>query len=162
MSDNNATNIPGMTPSYPAGTDDIQEGNDQLQMLKRVLQYHFPTLTGIITASHSEINQLDGWDDLGESFRDANGNLYNVSQMFVVQAQQLARTKNYFYCQGNVKMLFMESTPPVGWLPHDSHQRRMICINNTTPALLADSAERAEPTDAGWEVAWDGLEIALP
>jgi pyrroloquinoline quinone biosynthesis protein B len=36
-----------------------------------------------------------------------------------------------------------------------------VHINNTNPALLADSAERAEATAAGWEIAHDGLEIVL-
>ncbi|MCS6892449.1 MAG: pyrroloquinoline quinone biosynthesis protein PqqB [Rhodovarius sp.] len=34
-------------------------------------------------------------------------------------------------------------------------------INNTNPALLADSPERAELAAAGWEVAEDGMEILL-
>ncbi len=37
-----------------------------------------------------------------------------------------------------------------------------IHINNTNPTLLADSAERGEVRTAGWEVAYDGMEITLP
>lgn len=37
----------------------------------------------------------------------------------------------------------------------------LIHINNTNPILLADSAERAAVEAAGWEVAYDGMEIAL-
>jgi pyrroloquinoline quinone biosynthesis protein B len=36
-----------------------------------------------------------------------------------------------------------------------------IHINNSNPVLLADSAERAEAEGAGWEIAYDGMEIAL-
>jgi len=36
-----------------------------------------------------------------------------------------------------------------------------IHINNTNPILDEDSAERRMTTDAGWEVAWDGMEITL-
>jgi pyrroloquinoline quinone biosynthesis protein B len=36
-----------------------------------------------------------------------------------------------------------------------------VHINNSNPVLLADSAERAEVERAGWEVAYDGLEISL-
>ena len=36
-----------------------------------------------------------------------------------------------------------------------------IHINNTNPILLADSAERAAVEQAGWEVAYDGMEITL-
>ena len=37
-----------------------------------------------------------------------------------------------------------------------------IHINNTNPAIIADSPERAQLVDAGWEVAHDGMRISLP
>lgn len=40
-------------------------------------------------------------------------------------------------------------------------RRVFIHINNTNPVLLADSAERAAAVAAGWEVAYDGLEVTL-
>lgn len=36
-----------------------------------------------------------------------------------------------------------------------------VHINNTNPVLLDDSAERAEAEAAGWEIAFDGMEIDL-
>ena len=41
-------------------------------------------------------------------------------------------------------------------------QRRILLhINNSNPILLDDSAERAEVEAAGWQVAYDGMELAL-
>jgi pyrroloquinoline quinone biosynthesis protein B len=41
-------------------------------------------------------------------------------------------------------------------------QRRIfIHINNTNPALLDDSAERRIANEAGWEIAYDGMEVRL-
>lgn len=40
-------------------------------------------------------------------------------------------------------------------------RRILIHLNNTNPVLLDDSPERAAVRAAGWEVAWDGMEIAL-
>lgn len=40
-------------------------------------------------------------------------------------------------------------------------RRVFVHINNTNPALLADSPERAHLAAAGWEVAEDGMEIRL-
>jgi pyrroloquinoline quinone biosynthesis protein B len=37
----------------------------------------------------------------------------------------------------------------------------LVHINNTNPILFEDSAERAAVTDAGIEVAYDGMEVAL-
>ena len=40
-------------------------------------------------------------------------------------------------------------------------RRVLIHLNNTNPVLLADSPERAAVEAAGWEVAWDGMELRL-
>ena len=34
-------------------------------------------------------------------------------------------------------------------------------MNNSNPILLDDAPERAEAEAAGWEVAYDGMEIVL-
>ena len=44
----------------------------------------------------------------------------------------------------------------------DIARRVFIHINNTNPALLADSPERQAIEAAGWRVAYDGMEITLP
>jgi pyrroloquinoline quinone biosynthesis protein B len=47
-------------------------------------------------------------------------------------------------------------------LRHVALGRRIyLHINNTNPMLLEDSPERAEVTAAGWEVAFDGMEVTL-
>ncbi|HFD16961.1 MAG TPA: pyrroloquinoline quinone biosynthesis protein PqqB [Rhodospirillales bacterium] len=40
-------------------------------------------------------------------------------------------------------------------------RRLFVHVNNTNPALLADSPERATLRAAGWEVAHDGMELVL-
>jgi pyrroloquinoline quinone biosynthesis protein B len=40
-------------------------------------------------------------------------------------------------------------------------RRVYIHVNNTNPILREDSAERAAVVAAGWEVAWDGMEVRL-
>ena len=37
----------------------------------------------------------------------------------------------------------------------------LLHINNSNPVLLDDSPERAAVTEAGWDVAYDGMEIDL-
>jgi pyrroloquinoline quinone biosynthesis protein B len=36
-----------------------------------------------------------------------------------------------------------------------------VHINNTNPVLIEDSPERAAVARAGWEVAYDGMEVSL-
>jgi len=40
-------------------------------------------------------------------------------------------------------------------------RRVFIHINNSNPALLDDSSERRHATAAGWEIAYDGMEVRL-
>ena len=40
-------------------------------------------------------------------------------------------------------------------------RRVLIHLNNTNPVLDEESAEHRAVRDAGWEVAYDGMEIAL-
>jgi len=40
-------------------------------------------------------------------------------------------------------------------------RRVFIHVNNTNPLLREDSAERKEAQAAGWEIAWDGMEVSL-
>lgn len=44
----------------------------------------------------------------------------------------------------------------------DIGRRVFIHINNTNPALVADSAERSEIEAEGWEVAFDGMRLEVP
>ena len=43
----------------------------------------------------------------------------------------------------------------------DVQRRILLHINNSNPILLDDSPERAAVEAAGWEVAYDGMEIEL-
>jgi pyrroloquinoline quinone biosynthesis protein B len=43
----------------------------------------------------------------------------------------------------------------------DVRRKILLHINNSNPILLDDSTERAEVEAAGWEVAYDGMEIQL-
>ncbi len=43
----------------------------------------------------------------------------------------------------------------------DVRRKIMLHINNSNPVLLDDSPERAEVEAAGWEVAYDGMEIPV-
>jgi pyrroloquinoline quinone biosynthesis protein B len=40
-------------------------------------------------------------------------------------------------------------------------RRIYIHVNNTNPVLREDAAERTEAHAAGWEIAWDGMEVTL-
>jgi pyrroloquinoline quinone biosynthesis protein B len=41
------------------------------------------------------------------------------------------------------------------------NRRIYIHINNTNPILISGSAEHRQVVEAGWEIAFDGMEVAL-
>jgi pyrroloquinoline quinone biosynthesis protein B len=41
------------------------------------------------------------------------------------------------------------------------HRKIFVHINNTNPVLIEDSPERSKAEAAGWEISYDGMEIAL-
>ncbi len=45
--------------------------------------------------------------------------------------------------------------------PLDVGRKIFLHINNTNPVLVSDTAERAEVEAAGWEIAYDGMEIEV-
>lgn len=56
-----ATYISGLNASNPIhATDQVSEGDDHLRLIKSTLLATFPSITGAVTATHTELNYLDG------------------------------------------------------------------------------------------------------
>lgn len=56
-----ATYISGLNSSNPVhATDQVGEGDDHIRLIKSTLLNTFPNITGAMTASHTELNLLDG------------------------------------------------------------------------------------------------------
>ena len=68
-------------------------------------------------------------------------------------------------CKTGARMGHVSMSGPDGVLARLSGvpvgRRVFIHVNNTNPALLADSPERAELEAEGWQVAFDGMELSL-
>jgi pyrroloquinoline quinone biosynthesis protein B len=99
-------------------------------------------------------------DALGERLRGAScvffdGTLWRDDEMI----RAGAGTKT------GARMGHMSLDGPMGTLAAFAalgvRRRILIHLNNTNPVLLADSPERARVEAAGWEVAFDGMELRL-
>ena len=55
------TYIDGLVATNPTGTDARSQGDDHLRMLKSSIKLTFPNLTGAVTATHTELNLIDGY-----------------------------------------------------------------------------------------------------
>jgi hypothetical protein len=54
------TYISHLVPTNPTGSDDRAQGDDHLRLIKTTLLNTFPSITGAVTATHTELNTLDG------------------------------------------------------------------------------------------------------
>jgi len=53
--------IDDIDPTQPPGTDNFSEGDDHLRNFKKSVQDSLPNISGAITATHTELNNLDGY-----------------------------------------------------------------------------------------------------
>lgn len=54
------THIDDLVPSNPASTDGLAQADDHIRLLKATIKATFPSVTGAITATHSELSKLAG------------------------------------------------------------------------------------------------------
>ena len=55
------TYIDGLVTTNPTGTDPRSQGDDHLRLIKATLRSTFPNVSGAMTATHTELNLIDGY-----------------------------------------------------------------------------------------------------
>jgi len=55
------TYIDGLVITNPTGTDPRSQGDDHLRLVKSTLKSTFPNVSGAMTATHTELNLMDGY-----------------------------------------------------------------------------------------------------
>ena len=55
------TYIDGLVTTNPTGTDPRSQGDDHLRLIKSTLRSTFPNVAGAMTATHTELNLIDGY-----------------------------------------------------------------------------------------------------
>ena len=55
------TYIDGLVITNPTGTDPRSQGDDHLRLIKATLRSTFPNVSGAMTATHTELNLIDGY-----------------------------------------------------------------------------------------------------
>jgi pyrroloquinoline quinone biosynthesis protein B len=146
--------VPGKVPLYMEG-DGADPANDGgVNVAVRVRQpdtgaslVHMPACAAITDAVRARLEGADA------AFVD--GTLYRDDEL--IAAGLGAKTGKRM---GHVSMA--EPDGPIARLADLAIGRRIfVHINNSNPALAADSPEHAEVAAAGWTVGTDGLEVVL-
>ncbi len=55
------TYIDGLVATNPTGTDARSQGDDHIRLVKSAVKVTFPNITGAVTATHTELNTIDGY-----------------------------------------------------------------------------------------------------
>jgi hypothetical protein len=55
-----ATYINGLVTTNPTSTDALAQADDHLRLLKTTVKATFPNVAGAVTATHAELNMIDG------------------------------------------------------------------------------------------------------
>jgi pyrroloquinoline quinone biosynthesis protein B len=149
-----AVAVPGKLPVHLVGvTDPSPEDNVAL----RIRDLTRPTARTVIATS---VGSLDGIDALldGAEAIFFDGTFWSADEL-IAQGLGTARARDMAHVPVGGDD---GSLARFGRLAHVRAARRVYThINNTNPMLRDGSPERAAVEGAGWEVAFDGMEIAL-
>lgn len=55
------TYIDSLVATNPVATDGLAQADDHMRLMKSTIKATFPSITGAVTATHTEINHLDGY-----------------------------------------------------------------------------------------------------
>ena len=143
--------VPGKVPLYleqGSGAQPVLEGED--------------TVGAMLSDGESRLFFIPGCAAMNDRLRDRlrgadtvlfDGTLFTDDEM--VRAGLSAKTGKRM---GHMSVSGRDGTI-AAFEGLDVRRRILIHINNSNPILLDDSPERASVTAAGWEVAYDGMEI---
>jgi pyrroloquinoline quinone biosynthesis protein B len=145
--------VPGKTPLYledPTGAPPIVEGEQTVGAMVSSGSSRLFFIPGCARMTPALAQRLQGAEVV---FFD--GTLWTDDEM--IQAGVGSKT--------GMRMGHMSVSGPNGTISAfetiDVRRKILLHINNSNPILLEDSPERAQAEAAEWEVAYDGMEIAL-
>jgi pyrroloquinoline quinone biosynthesis protein B len=145
--------VPGKVPLYleqPGAVPPIAEGEETVGVALSDGKRRLYFIPGCAAMTPSLADRLTGADLV---FFD--GTLYRDDEM--IRGGLGAKTGR--------RMGHMSNIGPDGVVacfePLNVRRKILIHINNSNPILIEDSAERAVVEAAGWEVAFDGMEVGL-
>lgn len=108
--------IDSLVVTNPVGASDPKgEGDDHLRGIKNTLKNTFPNITGPVTATHTEINKLDGF---GGTLADKTG--FSSSDDVI---------DNF---PSGTLMLFQQTAAPTGWTKQTTHNDKALRVVSGT------------------------------
>ena len=101
------TYINSLNAANPVSTDGLAQADDHLRLIKSTVKATFPNLSGAVTATHTELNYVDG-----------------VTSNIQTQFDNLIPS--------GTKMLFQQTSAPTGWTKITTHNDKAIRVVSGT------------------------------
>ena len=98
------TYIDSLNAANPVATDGLAQADDHLRLIKSTIKATFPSITGAISLSHTQINTLD---------------------------TRLTAIENGVHASGT-KLMFQQSAAPTGWTKDTSHNDKTLRVVSGT------------------------------
>ena len=99
----NGTYVNSLVPANPASTDGLAQADDHIRLIKSTLQNTFPNLTGAVTATQADLNDIPSTlTDLGITDGSASGQVLTTdgSGNFSFIALPAGTTDTNYYVTG--------------------------------------------------------------
>lgn len=120
-----ALTAPGsLDPLQPLGSQNLSEGDDWIRYIQNVLKTYFPGITGILTATHTELNYSVGVTSAIQTQLDAKATLVALASLSATGAMPLvisttttvAAVEGTHYALSNAALttLTLPASPTVG------------------------------------------------
>ena len=121
------TYINSLNAANPVSTDGLAQADDHLRLIKSTVKATFPNVSGAVTATHTELNYVDG-----------------VTSNIQTQLNEMIPS--------GTKMLFQQTSAPTGWTKITTHNDKAIRVVSGTASTggsVAFSTAFASHTPAG-------------
>jgi hypothetical protein len=126
-----ATYISDLVSTNPTSSDNLSQGDDHLRLLKSAIKATFPNVSGAVTATHTELNYVDGVTSALQTQLDAkavlaSANTFTGNQTINGNLTVSGSVTGVF--PTGTKMLFQQTSAPTGWTKDATHNDKALRV----------------------------------
>ena len=139
MSLETATYIDGLNVANPTATDLKSQGDDHLRLIKSTIKATFPNLTGAVTPTQAQLNQIGTGTFSGNATTATTAAACSGNSATATTASTLSG--NWTSLPAGTRMPFAQAAAPTGWTQDtsDNANNRMLRVVSTAGGGVAGS-----------------------
>lgn len=111
--------ISDLDASNPDGTDNANMGDDHIRGIKNVLVTTFPNISGVVTATHTELSFVSGVTSA-------------IQTQFSALDTRITSLESSLPAPSGTKLVFYQASPPTGWTQDTANNDYMMRVVSTS------------------------------